>query len=680
MQIAQYFASIGFRVDKKEIRKVDTELKAFEKKLKSFGKRIQATFTLKITSFNFDQKKLGIIARRAIRSASDSVVFEIKNFKVNERSMRAAVAAASRRMSIIGQVGQAAGGSLIVNNKTLSGSEWDRREREKQKLWWERRNALREDEARRAAERMRRPVRSDYSNSVNSVYKAGGVAGVAARAYGPLLAAGFGGYGLAQLNQRNQEVVSAQLQTQAVVQQAGGSPSDGNASFDWLKKQGDRVGFNWLDASGDYNKLISGLTGAGMTVGQGQGVFKGFSELARVNKLDKTSQNRLFRALSQVAGKNQLMSEELTGQIAEALPGGVALFAEAYQRQLAARGEGGGKTGNEAIQELREAMKNRKVRGDILLYAGDRAGEMAAPSLSAASKASQAEQGRFQNAISEAAITASNNGVEEGFARIFRTLNTGLREANPLIESMARGFNESTKWAERLLLWPQSFKRLLEGRDSLVADWLGIDATEQLREDWSQIKVLFDQIAGMKTPDWMPSLEATTKEIAAMLNAIAEFSVWYDRKKVASDATAANVAFEHTGKNLTDDEFEQLPFLDKMTMSLKWGWRSLTGNAGQEIAQHEAYNGGDISPYMGESGFDTGKFWQMKKEEAASASLTQFGPAGYGINGPITKNENTINLDFRVESDNPEAVRQAVRFGLEDALKEAAPQFNRSEF
>ena len=68
-----------------------------------------------------------------------------------------------------------------------------------------------------------------------------------------------------------------------------------------------------LEAAPDFNKLISGLTGAGMSVETSQDTFKGFAELSRVNKLDKTSQNRLFRALSQVAGKNQLMSKHSLG-------------------------------------------------------------------------------------------------------------------------------------------------------------------------------------------------------------------------------------------------------------------------------------------------------------------------------------------------------------------------------
>lgn len=147
----------------------------------------------------------------------------------------------------------------------------------------------------------------------------GFIGGGLSRMYGPALALGFGGYGLAQLNKRNQEVVSAQLQSSAVVQQAGGTAEQGADSFQYLRSEGQRVGFNYLDASQDYNKLISGLTGSGIGLDESQKVFSGFAELARVNKLDKTTQNRLFRALSQVAGKGKLMSEELTGQIARIL-------------------------------------------------------------------------------------------------------------------------------------------------------------------------------------------------------------------------------------------------------------------------------------------------------------------------------------------------------------------------
>lgn len=420
MEIAKYTVGVDFNLKWKQL---DKNLKLLEKKLAKFS---AGKLAFSIDRFVVDQRKLNIALGNALDRASMTTAFSIDRFVIDQasltrqmtRAMRNAARAASAQADITPHVNGRGG------------------------------------------------------ISTRQAGLAGGVGGFTARAYMPLVALAAGGYGLGALNRRNQEIVSAQLQTSAIVQQAGGNASQGTQAFEWLRSEGERVGFNWLEAIPDYNKLISGLTGAGMTVGQSQGVFQGFSELARVNKLDRTSQNRLFRALSQVAGKNQLMSEELTGQIAEALPGGVAIFAEAYQRQLAAQGKGGGKTGSEAIAELRAAMEKRQVKGDILLYAGDRASEMAQPGLTAAQKASQAEQARFQNAYNELARVASESGVESGFSRLFRALADGARESTPLVESLASGFDEITKYASAFLLTSQSIQRFFQGRDSFLGDKL----------------------------------------------------------------------------------------------------------------------------------------------------------------------------------------------------------------
>jgi len=116
--------------------------------------------------------------------------------------------------------------------------------------------------------------------------------------------------------------------------------------------------------------------------------------------------------------------------------------------------------------------------------------------------------------------------VEEGFARIFRTLNAGLSESGDLVKSLAEGFNDVTKWADDLILFPQSFVRALEGKDSLVADWLGVDRTKGLIADWNNIKSIWNELTGGPTPEWLPTLEATSKELAAVLKQGAEFAQW----------------------------------------------------------------------------------------------------------------------------------------------------------
>lgn len=487
MQIAKYFSSIGFSVDVASVKKVDKAIDHVENRLKKLGTFANKPITLSIGSFDVDQRRLNVALGTALDIASSRLVFEISRFAVDQMHLNRVMTAATIQASRVAGQSATIRPNVHVNGVGVGGRT------------------------------------SHVASAVGGGLIGRGVSGL----YGPALALGLGGYGLSALNQRNQEVVSAQLQSSAVVQQAGGTAAQGAESFQYLRSEANRVGFNFLDASGDYNKLISGLTGSGIGLKESQKVFSGFAELARVNKLDKTTQNRLFRALSQVAGKGKLMSEELTGQIAEALPGGTALFAQAYQDQLKAKGGKGDLTGQAAIQALLADMKKGKVTSEILTYAGTAASERAnqGGALGTASQASQAEQARYQNSVNDMAVLASNAGVEEGFARIFRTLNAGLSESGDLVKGLAEGFNEATKWADDLLLFPQSFIRALEGKDSVVADWLGVDKTGQLRKDWTDIKQIFTDISTIKF-DFLPTLEATAKEIASIMNAIAEFQKW----------------------------------------------------------------------------------------------------------------------------------------------------------
>lgn len=490
MNIAKYVASVGFDVNTRDIQKVDRALGLVEKKLKDFKKRSMGAFSIDLVNFNVNQQRLNRSLGNALDLASSKVAFEISNFVVDQQRLNRVMTTS------IMQASRIASQSALIRPNTHATTHV-----------------------------------SQQAPSGRNTRAYAGLGGIGLGLMGPIgygaLALAGGGYGLSALNQRNQEVVSAQLQAQAVVQQAGGTAEQGQASFQYLRSEANRIGFNYLESVGDYNKLLSGLTGSGMSVAQSQKVFSGFAELARVNKLDKVTQNRLFRALSQVAGKGKLQAEELTSQISEALPGGTALFARAYQSLLSDKGQGGGLTGQAAIAKLQADMKKGLVTSEILRYAGAAASEQAnkGGAFDLAKTASQAEQQRYQNTLSDLAVVASSSGVEEGFARIFRTLNNGLKESDDLIKGLAQGFNEATKFADDLLLFPQSFIRALEGRDSLVADWLGPETVKQLQQDWKDIKQIFTDISNIKF-DFLPTLKETSQEIAAILNAIAEFQRW----------------------------------------------------------------------------------------------------------------------------------------------------------
>jgi hypothetical protein len=522
LEIASYVASLKINVSRTETDKVDKELTRIEKKVKSFSKNMGG-FVISLVNFKVNDRNLSIALGTALDVASARLVFEVKNFTVDQAHLNATMA---RAMNIATNTSHPTVHPHVVNSP----------------------NVVNHTPA---------SGRSARSSAVAGGMIGGGIG----KLYGPALALALGGYGLSSLNKTNQKVVAAELQSQAVVMQADvkqpdgtvrkGTAAEGTDSFNWLRQQAKRIGFNYLDATQGYNNTLAGLTHAGMSVQQGQGVFKGFSEIGRVMKLDAAHQKRLLYAVSEVADMNELQKRQMN-MIALALPGGKSLFAEAWQKKI-----GGKLTGQEAEDALLKAIKGRQVKGDILMTAADIASERAAPNLEKASHASQAEQARYQNSIADLSKVASDAGVEEGFARIFRTLSAGLDESGSLVEKLAEGFNEATKWASILLLFPQSFTRALEGKDSLVADWLGVDKSGQLVKDWRDIKQIFTDISTIKF-DFLPSLEATAKEIAAIMGAIAEFQRW----KTAQEKPAeVGGGVDPLGKPKTYGEIEKIdPF------------------------------------------------------------------------------------------------------------------------
>lgn len=316
MQITNYTIGVRFKIDNRELRNLDRQMKNLERKFKGFGKRLEKIVTLNIQKFNVDQKKLNLSLGNALDKASNVLVFDISRFIVDDRAMQAALRRAARSLG-----GSFVGGGGGYSRGVLPASEWDRREAEKQRLWWERRNALREDEARREAARMGRTRGGNYSFSSNSSMAfGGGVAGAAARMYSPLLGLGLGGYGLAQTNRLNQEVISAQLTTQAVTE-AAGLQGQGPAAFNWLRQQGNRIGFSYMDQAQDYNNFLSNSLGAGQSMQQTQDIYLGFAEYQRAMGITSARQKLVMNALSQMQGKGVLSMEEVRRQMAESLPG-----------------------------------------------------------------------------------------------------------------------------------------------------------------------------------------------------------------------------------------------------------------------------------------------------------------------------------------------------------------------
>jgi hypothetical protein len=442
--VTRYFATLGFKVDKSELANIDRTLSNIEKKLRAFGKNIDKhlNITLKVDKVDIDKNKMRAAVGNTLDWISKNTVFEVSRFAVNDRALQAALTRANRLAN--GRMRQTTPATQPTVNPQVAPAQ------------------------------QTRPTRAEASYSRANYLHAGGAAGAFAR-YGAASLPFVGGvYGLTTLNQNIQELQSTEI--------AAGSIFGDRAqeAQKWLEQQADYVGFNYMETMPIFSSFMaSGMPLMGYD--QSKGVFQSLTEFGRTRGADAVSMKRAMYAIQQMAAKGQVMTEELKNQLSEAKGFGESrqIFAEAYQIQT-----GGSLTGQEASAALIDAMQKGQVKSaDILPIVARLMSERAAGGLEAARTSLTAEQMRFQNEQTRQLRAFTEAGGSSGFARLFRSMTVALKEGQPLIEGMARAFDEMSKYAAFVFQLPQSFKRAFEGRDSWVADMMG-EANVQIAKDF----------------------------------------------------------------------------------------------------------------------------------------------------------------------------------------------------
>lgn len=267
--ISSYFATVGVDIDKTGVRNVDAYLKRIERRMEAFARRSQKNLrlnTLALDRFTVDQRRLNRVVGDALDVASTRTVFQISRFHVDQINLQRALNRASRGLALpMGDGGKSGGPNRYTQAERLELENTRHR------------NRMEQIAARGVGTR--------------------GTVGLGLRA-GPFAGAlgVYGAYrGLSALNTANQEIISAQLTTQAVTE-AGGAPGEGPRAFEWLRAQANRVGFSYMDAAQDYNNLLSNTLASGLSVAEGQNVFQGFSEYGRAMGVTPHRQNLVFNA------------------------------------------------------------------------------------------------------------------------------------------------------------------------------------------------------------------------------------------------------------------------------------------------------------------------------------------------------------------------------------------------
>lgn len=116
---------------------------------------------------------------------------------------------------------------------------------------------------------------------------------------------------------------------------AGGNAEVAAQQYAMLRKEADRLGLVFDDVAPRFVNLNIAGQAAGLTALQTEQAFKNLSQAASARNLNLDDTQGAFRAIEQMFSKGKVQAEELRGQLAERLPGAVAIFARASNMSLA---------------------------------------------------------------------------------------------------------------------------------------------------------------------------------------------------------------------------------------------------------------------------------------------------------------------------------------------------------
>lgn len=115
---------------------------------------------------------------------------------------------------------------------------------------------------------------------------------------------------------------------------AEGNQQLATKNYEMLRKEADRLGLVFDEVAPKFVNLDIAGQKAGLSANQTADAFKNLSIAAAARNLSLDDTEGAFRAIEQMFSKGKVQAEELRGQLAERLPGAVAIFAQASGKSL----------------------------------------------------------------------------------------------------------------------------------------------------------------------------------------------------------------------------------------------------------------------------------------------------------------------------------------------------------
>lgn len=275
-QIAELFASVGFRIDKGSIRELDTALKQVEKRLASIVKAFQ--------SVSGNKSLTGALRQTAKDSGKAAAGIDEITGKL--KSGMPALSAYTRQMRVLAAELRSVSGARPSLARVPSGGGGG---------------------GGRYHPRASPQERGFFSGM------AGGLFGGGATAFVRGMAPGIGlAYGVQNIVQGGREVMATENALAAIT----GSQAQGKAELEYTKEFSKKYGLDWKTQMQGYKGILASTEGSGVDKAGARQIFEGASLYGAALGIDAETMKRGMTALTQMMSKGNVMSEELELRLA----------------------------------------------------------------------------------------------------------------------------------------------------------------------------------------------------------------------------------------------------------------------------------------------------------------------------------------------------------------------------
>lgn len=209
-----------------------------------------------------------------------------------------------------------------------------------------------------------------------------------------------------------QKVEAAQVRLGALFD---GDMNKAGEEFDFVRRTADRLGIDIGELADQYTKFAAATKNTSLEGEKTREVFMRIAEAGRVNNLEFTDMQGIFRAVVQIASKGKVQLEELQGQLGDRLPGALQIMADGLGITVA---------------ELQGLTKEGSVSASALANFADELEKRYGDRLPDALKTTAASLGRFQNAVTQALLSFGQGGFIEGFNQLLESMTKTLKSAD----------------------------------------------------------------------------------------------------------------------------------------------------------------------------------------------------------------------------------------------------------